>query len=198
MDLFKNLIIFGMGVAIGSAVTYFMVKESIEQSADSEMDSFYNFYKSKMEKISGEENSEKVDEESPEERKQAFEEYSSIVGSYTKKEKEYTNYSSYSLEDAIDEDKTAHPDDKSEQPYTIDQYLYEEDEDYAKEELFYYDGNGVLATENEEEVDILEYIGDAGSYELITYNEPMIWVRNESKETDFAVTRLYSSYNKME
>ena len=203
MDLFKGLLIFGAGIAVGSVATYFVVKETIQQQAEAETEAFYEFYKSKMEKIPRKENSEKVDdsEEQKDDKKDSslYEEYSSIADSYTKKEKEYTNYSSYSSEDSNeDEEKTVHPDDKSEQPYLIDQYIYEEDEEYEKLELFYYCENAILVTEDNEKVDILESLGDAGSYELKTFNEPMIWVRNDLQETDYAVTRVYSSYDGMQ
>lgn len=197
MDILKGLILFGVGAAVGSVVTYYVVKDRLEATFDAETEAFIEHYKSKSEKIPGGKNQEKVDEdESPEEKKKLFEEYTSISDSYTRKEDEYTQYSTYASEE--DAENSAHPDeDLSEEPETIEQYLYEEDETFEKEELYFYDGNGVLVTKEDEPVDPKEFIGDKGLYELRTFNEPMIWVRNYKKNYDYAVTRVYSSYDYM-
>lgn len=194
----KIIFAFGLGVIVGTAISSYYIREKIQEAADEETNAFMDHYNNKLREMRKEqsddisENTETDDEEStdvPED----YEEYKS-EGSRGGEET-YTDYTAvYSGED---DGNASSYDDGIE---LIDQYIYENDDRFNKESLYYYDVNDCLTTEVGEYIfteDVESYLGSKGLEVLTGGTNEMIYVRNYNKKTDYGVQRLYSSYDGM-
>lgn len=173
----SKFLIFTAGAAIGSVVTWKLVRTKYEQIANEEIESVREYYARKdKEKLTDEAYGE--DEEEPNGR----EEYEDLVRDmgYSGEKKK---------EEARMEDN---------RPYVISPEDYE-DSDYTTETLDYYEGDGVLVdaygdvVENVDELVGADFASHFGEYEKDT-----VYVRNDEIEIDYEICRDYRSYSEVE
>lgn len=175
MSLIKNLALLAIGAAIGSLVTYRVVKNQLVEEDFSE----------ETEMTDEEYEGDVPDEKDP-----------PIPFRYQKVARKHTDYSAVSRKDSEpnDQPKTASPPD----PYVIDHdTFHEEMSGYEKITLNYYRENDVLTDDQDEVIsDMVDIIGkDALANFGYNSDDPdIVYVRNEKYESDYEVVRLHERY----
>ena len=192
---FINVLMFAAGAAIGSVVTWKVVKTKYDQIMQEEIDSiketFADIYSdSQDEETADEEQSdtsesqiswdelEDLDEE--EEPEEDVNDYESLVKKY------YTNEKG-GAEDMIDN--------KPKAPYVISPYDFGELDDYSLFELTYY-ADGILEDEDYNIVnDVEDLLGPKALTTFGEYEEDAVFVRNEELRADFQILKEYRTYS---
>ena len=180
----SKVIIFTVGAAVGSAVTWKLVKDKYERMANEDIKAVRDFYNNRQQETKQEESLESDESEEPDEpkaltKRELYAEDLRRLG--------YTSDSSEKIEEEEDEDVS--------EPYVISPSEYGEC-DYETESLWYYEGDGVVTTyfgEVIEDVDSL--IGADFASHYGEYEEDSVHVRNDSLKTDFEILRDYKSYS---
>ena len=169
-NILSKMAIFAAGAAIGSVVTWKLVKTKYEQIAQEEIDSIREVYSkdSATQKDSEEEETEEIESER--------EEYTKIVAKYT-------------------EEKEA---DDVMEPYIIPPEEYDEN-GYDTVTLYYYE-DGVLENAITREVisNGTELVGDDFAEHFGEFEPDSVYVRNEEIETDFEILRDGGYYSEVE
>lgn len=177
-NLLSSLFVFATGAAIGSVVTWKLVKTKYEQIAQEEIESVREMYERVSEKPESEE-----DDESDEED---LKEYEEIVQS--------ANYKPYK-KDKIEEGEE---DDIMIEPYVIEPEEFDEN-GYETVTLFYYE-DGVVATADTNEVveNVDELIGEDSLTHFGEYEEDSVFVRNDNLKTDFEILKDRRRFSEVE
>lgn len=171
-NILSNTIIFIAGAAIGSVVTWRLVKTKYEQIANEEIESMREHYNNKK-KSSAEIN--ESEEPTDEDR------YGDIVKN--------SNYETYS--DEIEEDE------EMEKPYVIPPEEFG-DCDYPTLSLTYYEGDGVLANDRDEIIlNIDELVGEDFATHFGEYEEDSVFVRNDGMGVDYEILKDYGSHSEL-
>lgn len=195
-SIFVNTAVFLAGAAIGSAVTWKIVKTKYEQIAQEEIDSVKEVFARKTEE-EFEKKAEQILEDDSEEdiaeeiTKAEIRSYRDMVSNSG-----YTNYSSVEQHDDKTKERSTESMSKD-GPYIIQPEEF--GEEYPILSLVYY-ANGVL-TESDtgyriDDEDIDDIIGEEslehfGDYE----NEPdSVYVRNDARKTDYEILRDEDDY----
>lgn len=180
--LLSNILVFTAGAAIGSVVTWKIVKTKYEKIAQEEIESVKEvFSKITNENVFDEENSDETEddiseEEAIEKEKEAYDELVHGAG--------YTNYSDIKQEEADNMDK----------PYVIEPEEFGECE-YATVSLTYYEGDKVLTNEDNDIIDnVDELVGADFASHFGEYEEDSVFIRNDELEIDFEILKDYDSY----
>ena len=190
-----NLAMLAVGAAIGSAVTWKLVKTKYERIAQEEIDSVKEVYSRK------EEHSEPVEikTETPEPNKTVLVDkpYLKTYAAMIQKEG-YMDYSRKSEPEPKQEKEkyTRDMDDFAydEEPYVIAPEHFDEYDDYETQSLTYY-ADGYLADDNGDliedidgtvGIDFDEHIGD--------FEDDSVHIRNERLKTDFEILASNSKY----
>lgn len=194
-----NVLTFTVGAAIGSAVTWKVLKTKYERIAQEEIDSvkgeFVNLMQNMKQKLQN------TDEDATEEE---YDEYypDDDERDFTEKEKEQINYykltSKYrgSKDDNNEEGGTG---DEDEVPYINGPYVITPEDfsnsppGYNAQPLNYF-ADGVLADDWGVTVDIDEIIGEDAVNHFGEYVDDIIYIRNERTEIDYEVTRDPRTY----
>lgn len=192
---FINVLMFAAGAAIGSVVTWKVVKTKYDQIMQEEIDSiketFADIYSDSQDEESADEEQsdtsesqiswdelEDLDEE--EEPEEDLNEYESLVKKY------YTNEKG-GAEDMIDN--------KPKAPYVISPYDFGELDDYSLFELTYY-ADGILEDEDYNIVnDVEDLLGPKALTTFGEYEEDAVFVRNEELRADFQILKEYRTYS---
>ena len=183
-----KIVIFTAGAAIGSAVTYKLIKTKYETIANDEIEEIREYYKSKEEDTEGEPEQETAIAENVKvESKPNVVNYAAMV-----------NNMGYDTSDKA-EDRPVEEDD-AELPYEIAPYEiapdeYSEFEDYSYFSFTYYD-DGFVADDNDELVEDVDDI--IGNDLLERFKEDpdldSIYVRNDALKSDYEILRDYENY----
>ncbi|MBS6180527.1 MAG: hypothetical protein KH921_07040 [Erysipelotrichaceae bacterium] len=179
MNKATNVLIFVLGAAVGSVVTWQYVKNKYERIAQEEIDSVKEVFLKREPDVTVE-----VKEADVRNRK---EEKPGVVEYAARLQKEgYTNYAGMN---SVEEVKVA------ESPYVISPEEFGEFDEYEKISLTYY-ADQVLADENDELVDDVD---DVIGFESLThfgeYEDDSVFVRNDRLKCDYEIlmdSRLYS------
>lgn len=179
MSKATNVLIFVLGAAVGSVVTWQYVKNKYERIAQEEIDSVKEVFLKREPDVTVE-----VKEADVRNRK---EEKPGVVEYAARLQKEgYTNYAGMN---SVEEVKVA------ESPYVISPEEFGEFDEYEKISLTYY-ADQVLADENDELVDDVD---DVIGFESLThfgeYEDDSVFVRNDRLKCDYEIlmdSRLYS------
>ena len=178
----SKVIIFTMGAAIGSAVTWKLLRTKYEKLAQDEIDEMREYYEKKVAKVEEHfepETKEDLDESTDEE----LEDYKSEVEKLG-----YTNYASMSKEEKggsnVAEKKIyiITPDEFSESEYTAESLVY-----YA-DDILVDDWGDVI--EDPELVVGPDALSSFGQYE-----EDTVYVRNDDEEIDYEILRDVRKYS---
>jgi hypothetical protein len=176
---------FAAGAAIGSAVTYKVVKTKYDRLIDEEIESVKAAFagnevdvaQEKPEEVEGQtqinwEDLEDLDEE--EEEDDDTTDYERLVNKYSKKK--------------------GGAEEMAERPYVISPYDYGELDDYHQFELTYY-ADGTLEDEDYNIVDdVDDLIGQTSLYTFGEYEDDSVFVRNDRLRADFQILKDYRTY----
>ena len=195
-----NVLMFAAGAAIGSAVTWKIVKTKYDQLIQEEIDSVKEAFADRFDNSqeSDDDASEDEEEESSEpSRKINWSELEDVLDEeedeFTEDEKnEYREIAStYTNEKGGVEDMNY----KTKPPYVISPYDFGELDDYEQVELTYYT-DGVL---EDEDYHIVEDVDDLIGRDALTtfgeYEDDSVFVRNERLCTDFQILKDYRTYD---
>lgn len=185
MDKKSSLLAFMLGMAIGSAITWQMIKDRYERRIEEDRKSLEEMYEAKLNEAS-----EKIQpaEMSPDLKEIA--EHARVkpdIGEYAKliQSAGYTNYSDGGR---VVDAKESKREDVVDIPYVISPDEFGEMDGYGKISLTYF-ADGVLADEDNEPVDdIAEIVGD-GLEHFGEYEEDSVFVRNDAKKCDYEILR---------
>lgn len=182
MSKVTNFVMFAMGAAVGSVVTWQYVKKKYEQIAQEEIDSVKAVFMKKdpdME-VTVSETPHQAEPRKVEE-KPSISEYAALL-----KNEGYTNYSGTRKEEQIA---------MSNKPYVISPEEFGEDEEYEKISLTYY-ADQVLADENDE---LVEDVEGAVGFESLThfgeYEDDSVFVRNDRLKCDYEILLDQRTYS---
>ena len=188
-DTIKNLLIFTTGAAIGSAVTWKLLKTKYEQIAQDEIDSVKEVFSRRFE-----EESEDIDESDDEDEEYNYEptEEDKASSNDIIKEMKYTSYSKKKNKNS----KRKHSKNEDEElvPYVISPDDFG-DNGYDTESFTYY-ADDVLANDYDEIIEDRELL--IGNYSLSsfgTYEEDIVHVRNDETQTDYEICRVNEKYS---
>lgn len=204
-----GVIMFAVGAAIGSAVTWKVVKTKYEQLIDEEIDSVRDEYINMMEKMKKHLN-ETATYEGPQDAGEEDDEYypDDDERDFTEQEKQQIEYykmtSRYRTSDGVeeDDDEEGGKGSEDEVPYINGPYVISPDEfassppGYFAQPLDYF-ADGVLADSWGVKIDIEETIGEEALEHFGDYVDDVVHVRNERKEIDYEVTRDPRTYDDM-
>ena len=188
-DAIKNLLIFTTGAAIGSAVTWKLLKTKYEQIAQDEIDSVKEVFSRRFE-----EESEDINESDDEDEEYNYEptEEDKTSSNNIIKEMKYTSYSKKKNKNS----KRKHSKNEDEElvPYVISPDDFG-DNGYDTESFTYY-ADDVLANDYDEIIEYRELL--IGNYSLSsfgTYEEDIVHVRNDETQTDYEICRVNEKYS---
>lgn len=174
----NKLFIFAAGAAIGSIVTWKLVKDKYARIAQEEIDSVKEVFsrRNHPEKPVEEENEEKTEEPVP--TPEEVVEYQNIISS--------CGYS------AVEGVETMHN-----KPYVIKPEIFGEDPDYETVSLTYY-ADDVLTDERNCIIDpgeIESLIGEESLDHFGEYEDDSVFVRNEERKTDYEILAVQGNYD---
>lgn len=171
----SNLIIFATGAAIGSLVTWKLIKTKYEQIAQEEIDSVKEVFSRRAEQ-----EEKTVDEED------------SQVKEYEDLAEAYTTYSDNKEENEEVKDVG--------EPYVISPEEFGEKDDYETRSLNYYT-NGIVTDEFDEPIDeddVDSMIGLESLKHFGEFEDDSVFVRNDYLETDFEILADAGEYKEEE
>lgn len=217
MNIFKNLIIYGIGAATGAFIAIKMLEDHYAAIADEEIEAVKNMAREKIKEI------EKKYEKDTEEVKEVIKKNEEVVNNVYKKmardytkpnleeiaerakeladeEKEYPREDD-DMDDLEEEmyEKEAESD-KLNERYDIDPYLITEEEfsnenlHYEKETLWYYLEDKVLCNDSEELVDDVEALIGEETLDFIN-DDQTIYIRNDRQGSDFEIVCVKKAYS---
>ena len=191
---FTNVLLFAVGAAIGSAVTYKVVKDRYEQIVQEEIESVKEAFSDRLANLqdqvddyvtadAAEEWADRTkqvnwpeleDVEDDNSYEDDLNEYARILNEYTKEE--------------------GGAKDMTKEPYVISPYDFGELDGYRQIELTYY-ADGTLEDENYDIVtDYEEVIGRDSLNTFGEYEDDAVFVRNDHLQTDFQILKDYRTY----
>lgn len=184
-----NVIIFVAGAAVGSAVTYKIVKTKYERILQEEIDDVKATYANReitLKDIADVASKNGIDMDvdiTPSEEDRS--EYESII--------KKANYLGYVTE-KLSNDK--------EEPDMVKPYVISPGEvgecDYPVMSLTYYEGDGVLTDSFDKIIrNVDEIVGEDFADHFGEYEDDSVFVRNEEQEVDYEILKDYRSYSEI-
>ena len=172
----KNLFIFAVGAAIGSAVTWKLIKDKYESLANEEIASAYEHIKhSKNIPLFSEDNSEESEIDS-QVTLDKLREYKAIVD----------KYAAALVEEEVND---------VEKPYVIKPEEFGDILEYESISLTYY-ADGVLTDEYDEVIDdVDETVGEESLTTFGQYEDSAVFVRNDARKTDYEILLDLRNYS---
>lgn len=178
-NILNNIVIFSLGAAVGSVITWKLIKTKYEQIAQDEINEVREFYHKKMSEQDADKDYSDWAEEHPKECKEDKENYASIL-----KENDYIK-------------KKGGAKEMFDKPYVISPDEFGEN-DYETESLTYYE-DGVLADDFDNVIEnIDELVGIDSLNHFGEYEDDSVFVRNDMLKIDYEIlmdTRKYSELN---
>lgn len=177
MNKTAGIVAFVAGVAVGSEITWYFLKDKYEKLAQEEIDSvkevFSNRYSEKNEntELSNKIDTEQTVKEKDEDDKPDYVDYSTANDILTKK---------YKTEDA-------EPEDLEGKPYVIPPSDFGMEDDYGEISLMYY-ADHILADENGDMVeDVENTVGFESLSHFGEYEDDAVCVRNDRLKCDYEI-----------
>lgn len=187
----SGIVIFLAGGIIGSVSAWFVLKKKYEQIAQEEIDSVKAIYTVKKAETECNEPAHEpitVNEPITEHTKLKPD----IIEFATKlRETGYVKYEEHF--DKIPEEKEQN--NLAKAPYVISPDQFSEGDEYDKITLTYYDGDGILADDNDEIInEVDEVVGDNFVDHFGEYEEDSVYVRNDILRCDYEICKDLRSY----
>ena len=176
-----NILIFAAGAAVGSAVTWKLLKTKYEQIAQEEIDSVKEVFSRRENDVTigikPSSDSKPIVKEKPD-----LAEYAKML-----KELKYTS------DEVENEEKGGN--DTADGPYVISPDEFGEIDDYETVSLSYYE-DGVLADDWDNEIeDVESLVGEESLSHFGEYEEDCVYVRNDRYKTDYEILMVLSKYS---
>ena len=179
MNKLSYLLAFAAGALIGSAATWYFVKDKYEKLAQEEIDSVKETFKKSYEdqEVKHEEEIHKVENKY----------YNALAQDY--------NYEKKSRPEAILEEDEEEEVRKMDEPYVIKPYEFGDYIDYEQISLLYF-ADGVLADEDTLDVidDVEETVGEYFADHFGEYEEDSVYVRNDTKRCEYEILKDERQY----
>lgn len=188
-SILSKIIIFTAGAAVGSAVTWKMVKDKYERMAQKDIQAVREFYITKTTTKTTTIEEESLEEEPDEPEKPKLPTQRELYSGFV-------NRLGYGDQNPPSENEEEEEEDMCE-PYVISPSEYGELE-YETESLWYYEGDGVITTyfgEVIDKKDIPDMIGADFAEHYGEYEDDSVHVRNDRLRIDFEILRDLSSYS---
>ena len=184
MNKLSTAIAFIFGAGIGSAATWYFLKNKYEAILNEEKESYKNYYEKKVAELTPEAESQQPDEATLKRLRNKDD-----ISKYVEKIKPYTNYSDIKPEEpstvAAPEDEESY----SERPYVIPPEEFDELEGYNTISLLYF-SDEVLT---DDDYSIIENVDDiVGKDSLETfgrYEDDSVYVRNDRLKCDYEILK---------
>ena len=183
---FSNLFIFATGAAIGSLVTWKLLKTKYQQIANDEIESVKSVFSRR-----NSENNESIDndeeEYSPTEKD--ISDYKTLLDGNG-----YTNYSIKTEKMKINEKE----DDEMVGPYVISPEEFDDNDEYETESLRYYEDH-VLTDMYDNIIDDIEgTVGEESLTHFGEFEDDSVFVRNDDKKIDYEILLVEGKYGEEE
>lgn len=185
MSKTSSLIAFMLGMAVGSAATWQIVRQRYQKQAEEEIASVKEFYQSKQVSKPA------VPDDSEAEAAARMNREKPSVADYAKllQKQGYTNYSNATAEEEKPEEEPEDGHDP-ELPYVISPDDFGEKPGYDQISLTYFE-DGVLVDEADDMTeieDVEQIVGDALNH-FGEYEEDAVFVRNDAKKCDYEILK---------
>lgn len=184
MNNLKSLLYFVAGAGIGSAVTWYILKEKYQAIAQEEIDSVKDRYTKKEKELAAENTNMTLDEMKEQARNKPD------ISEYVKKINKtgYTNYSDADgKNEAQQEERPIVFANRTERPYVISPDEFGEIDEYAVIELLYFE-DGIVADNNYEILENLDdVIGEESLNHFGEYEDDAVHVRNDRLKSDYEI-----------
>lgn len=183
----RNFFIFAVGAAIGSAVTWYIVKTKYEQIANEEIESVKEAFRCKDAEPEVEEPIEPENEHTADPKPEEVASYRKMLNTL-----HYTNEPEVTEND---EEKGAEEmTEKKSGPYVITPDEFGNIEEYDAISLNYY-ADGVLADDWDEVIeDVDDVVGEDSLNRFGEYEEDSVFVRNDDRCADYEILRDLRNY----
>lgn len=190
---FTNVIVFAVGAAIGSAVTYAVMKPKYERIIQEEVDALKKDFIECMTDMQDTDDEEPVDEDEERPRQidwadledldeeDDFDPDAEELNEYAEIIKHYANEEGGAVEVAKD-------------PYVISPYDFDEMDGYKTVSLTYYSDKILENEEHKIVTNIDRLIGTSSLNTFGEYEDDSVFVRNERLRTDFEILKDYRTY----
>lgn len=177
----SNILIFTVGAAIGSVVTWKLIKNKYEQIAKEEIDSVKEVFSRRKDEII-----------SDEKRDDDFEEYHNITSLYSKESDEEEDEDE---DEDEDEEEVQEVKKQVKKPYVISPDEFGEMDEYDAISLNYY-ADGVLTNDWDE---VIENVDDIVGIDSLNhfgeYEEDSVFVRNDTLQADYEILKDVRNYS---
>lgn len=187
-----NFAMFLAGATVGAAAAWFGLKKRYEQIAQEEIDSVKAVYSAKKEPVSVDARHDELQEEN--QHKADIAKLKPDLVKYAAKlqEEAYINYTEHSkknIEEMNEESMT-------DAPYVISPDEFSTFDDYTTISLVYYNGDDVLADEENELIeDLANTVGEDFASHFGEYEDDSVFVRNDRLKCDYEILRDNRSYS---
>lgn len=183
----RNFFILAVGAAIGSAVTWYIVKTKYEQIANEEIESVKEAFRHKNTEPETGSSVDQKDEHATDPKSEEVDSYCTMLNTL-----HYTNESKATKND--EEKGTEEMTEKNSGPYVITPDEFGNIEEYDAISLNYY-ADGVLADDWDEIIDdIDDVVGEDSLNHFGEYEEDSVFVRNDDRCTDYEILRDLRNY----
>ena len=200
---FINVLMFAAGAAVGSAVTWKVMKTRYEQIVQEEIASIKDAFGDSLPiEQATEETSESEDEEDPEDdyRQIDWDDLEDLNEDEDRPDEEDLNDYARLVDKYTNSDQKGGPgnmaNDVAKEPYIISPFDFGELDGYHQIELTYYEGDDIL---EDEEYNIVtdrdELLGPKALLTFGEYEDDAVFVRNERLCTDFQILKDYRKYS---
>lgn len=185
-----NFAMFLAGATVGAATAWVCLRKRYEQIAQEEIDSVKAAFAEKKPVFT---NENRIDEQVENQHKADIAKLKPDLVDYAAKlqEEGYVNYTEHSKKNT--EEKKEDP--MLDTPYVISPDEFGATDNYAQISLVYYDGDEVLADEEDEIVeDIAGTVGEDFAEHFGEYEDDSVFVRNDRLRCDYEICKDNRSY----
>lgn len=185
-----NFAMFLAGATVGAATAWVCLKKRYEQIAQEEIDSVKAAFAEKKPVFT---NENRIDEQAENQHKADIAKLKPDLVDYAAKlqEEGYVNYTEHSKKNT--EEKKEEP--MLDTPYVISPDEFGATDNYAQISLVYYDGDEVLADEEDEIVeDIAGTVGEDFAEHFGEYEDDSVFVRNDRLRCDYEICKDNRSF----
>lgn len=185
-----NFAMFLAGATVGAATAWVCLRKRYEQIAQEEIDSVKAAFAEKKPVFT---NENRIDEQAENQHKADIAKLKPDLVNYAAKlqEEGYVNYTEHSKKNTEEKKEDPMPD----TPYVISPDEFGASDNYAQISLVYYDGDEVLADEEDEIVeDIAGTVGEDFAEHFGEYEDDSVFVRNDRLRCDYEICKDNRSY----
>ena len=191
-SVIKDLFLIAAGAALGSAVTFKLMKDKYEQIVQEEIDSVKEVFSKNQEEPSDMTEDVNKEAEVKVEKEDMFDDYIKEL-----EKREYTNYSQAAEKTIPLENEHKKEERNVEKPYVISPEEFGEFDDYEQISLTYY-ADHILADDMDELVENLdEVVGFDSLNHFGEYEDDTVFVRNDRLRCDYEICRDLRTYSEV-